>query len=362
MKRRRAGEAGLDWPFVRLSLVMTVTPAEQFGQETQYFFELTPDRILNAVEETGLRCTGRCLTLYAMENRVYEVEIEVDEGSVHSVSDRFRVAKFYRPGRWSREQIEEEHRFLLQLKEADIPVVAPLQLENGSTVGVMKEAGIFFAIFPRQGGRSPDEFADSQLEQIGRLIARVHVVGAQENARHRIQLTPESYGLKNLEILRSLRVIPPEVERQYSECVERLVREIEPLFKGVPVQRIHGDCHVGNLLANDLGMFLIDFDDMVMGPCVQDLWLLLPGSDAEARAQHEVLLDGYEQMRHFDRRELRLIEPLRALRFIHFAAWIAKRWKDPAFPRAFPHFGSGNFWQQQVADLEMQREKIRAQG
>jgi Ser/Thr protein kinase RdoA (MazF antagonist) len=342
---------------------MTVTSNDQWGKETEFFYELTPDRILDAVEETGLRCTGRCLTLYAMENRVYEVEIEVDDPkALPNVSDRFRVAKFYRPGRWSKEQIEEEHAFLRELKAADIPVVAPVPLADGSTVGTMPGSGIFFAIFPRQGGRSPDEFTDDQLERIGRLLARVHAVGAERPAKHRLSLTPESYGLKNLEFLRASRSLPNEVEYQYVKVVEELVKEITPLFKGIKTQRIHGDCHVGNLLANDHGLFLIDFDDMVAGPCVQDLWLLIPGQDQEARAQHEMLLDGYTQMRRFDRKELQLIEPLRALRFVHFAAWIAKRWTDPAFPRAFPQFGTVAYWQGQVGDLQMQLQKIREGG
>lgn len=330
-------------------------------EETQYFFELTPERILTAVERSGIRCTGRILTLNSMENRVYEAEIETEDSEVKSPSDRFRVVKFYRPGRWTKEQILEEHRFLLDLRAQDIPVVAPLAFSGGDTLQKADEIGIYYAVFPKCGGRMPEEMNDEQLEITGRLLARVHNVGAAREAEHRISLTPETYGLKNLEYLLSAGTIVTEVVQQYEETVRNICDAARPLFKKVKLQRIHGDCHLANILWGREGPFLVDFDDMVCGPCVQDLWLILPGRDEEARRQMQVLLAAYESMRRFDRESLGMIESLRALRIIHFSAWIAKRWKDPAFQRAFPDFGSSRYWYEQLQCLREQLEFINSE-
>jgi Ser/Thr protein kinase RdoA (MazF antagonist) len=325
-------------------------------EATQFFFELTPERILSAVETVGLRCTGRCLTLNSMENRVYEVEIEMHDDD--SPSARFRVAKFYRPGRWSEEQIREEHRFLLELQEDEIPVVAPIVFADGSTVQRMPGTEIFFALFPKQGGRNPQELNCELAERIGRLLARIHVVGGRSDAPSRIRLTPETYGVENLRFLRSVNAIPRDLEGQFVEVVGEICERSQRLFSGVPVQRLHGDCHLGNLLYRDDTLFFVDFDDMVVGPCVQDLWLLLPGDDQEGRMLREALLEGYEELRSFDRSTLALIEPLRALRLIHYSAWLTRRWEDPVFPRTFPHYGTPAYWRDLLADLEEQRGKI----
>lgn len=328
--------------------------------KTEFFYELTPDRVLSSVEKLGVRCTGRAFTLYAMENRVFEVEIEVpNEPAIDSPSDRFRIAKFYRPGRWSREALEDEHSFLLELAKIEVPVVAPLHFPDGSTVGELPDTGIFFAVFPKQGGRSLDELSEPQLEQLGRLIARVHGVGLRRRAEHRPVLTPETLGLQNLRFLVDSRVLPEDLRTVYQRIVEQICAMSAPWFAATPNQRIHGDCHLGNVLFNAQGMFLVDFDDLVNGPCVQDLWLIELGRDGEALRRRGILLAGYEQMRPFDRGSLRLIEPLRALRFVHFAAWIARRWEDPAFPRAFPHFGSQEYWRGQLVDLQEQLALIQ---
>lgn len=320
------------------------------SSETRFFFELTPERILDAVELLGVRCTGRCLQLNSMENRVYEVEVELD-GEPESPAERFRVVKFYRPGRWSKEQIGEEHRFLLDLKAADIPVVAPIEFPDGSTLQQVGALEIYYAIFPKVGGRSPDELDSEQLLWLGRLLARIHTVGAQREAKTRLRLNPATYGIENLKYLIDSGVVPRETQAAYRGVVERICTLVEPWFQEVKTQRIHGDCHLGNILWGRDGPFFVDFDDMVVGPCVQDVWLIVPGREEQ---QLQNLLSGYELMRPFDRNSIRLIEPLRALRFVHFSAWIARRWHDPAFQRVFPQFGSGGYWGEQLSDLNDQ--------
>lgn len=329
--------------------------------ETKFFFELTPERILDAVEASGFRCTGRCLTLNSMENRVYEVELEIDEGQVlKSPSERFRIVKFYRPGRWTETQILEEHQFLKDLKEAEIPAVAPLPFSDGTTLHQVPGIGIWYTVFPKVGGRSPHELNPEQLEQIGRLLARMHNVGATKEAPHRISLNPASYGQENLNYLLQSGSLPSDIRDRYKQLVEDICRIIEPWFAKTKMQRIHGDCHPGNLLWGGEGAFFVDFDDMVRGPCVQDLWLLVPGRDEQSVRQMNQMVKGYEQMREFDWDSLRLVEPLRALRFIHFSAWIAKRWNDPAFTRTFTQFGTARYWGEQVSDLQEQLELIQA--
>lgn len=322
---------------------------------TKHFFNLTPDHILQAVERTGLRCTGRCLPLNSMENRVYEVELDLDDPSaVKSPSDRFVVVKFYRPGRWDKSQIQQEHTFLEDLVDADIPVVAPLQNEQGETVHYFPEVELLYCVFPKVGGRSPDELDDEQAERIGRLLARMHGIGAIKDAPTRIRLNPQTYGLDNLKWLVDSGTLPEEHKARYQRAVEMICKISEPWFAATKMQRIHGDGHLGNLLWGSNGPFWVDFDDMVVGPPVQDIWLMIPGRDDYAQGKMRAVLRGYDMMRPLDRSSLRLIEPLRALRFVHFAAWIGKRWDDPSFPRGFPNYGTSRWWQEQVRDLEEQ--------
>ncbi len=327
--------------------------------ETKYFFDLTPDRILDAVEEVGLECTGRVMALNSMENRVYEVEIEVDDPStLRSPSERFRIVKFYRPGRWTEAQIQEEHDYLLDLVAHEIPVVAPLPFATGKTIEKVPDVGIYFSVFPKVGGRSPQELSDEQVTRIGRLLGRMHNVGSSKKAQHRIRIHPQSYGLASLEFLLASNSLPSDIRDRYVNVVRNICELTTPWFDDAEVIRLHGDCHLGNLLWNDVGPFWVDFDDMVRGPAIQDLWLVVPGRDAEARMQRSLLIEAYGQFRPFDHQSLRLLEPLRAMRFMHFSAWIAKRWQDPAFPRAFPNFGTERYWHEQVQDLEDQHRII----
>jgi Ser/Thr protein kinase RdoA (MazF antagonist) len=327
--------------------------------KTQFFFSITPDRVLEAVESGGLRTTGRCIQLNSFENRVYDVELETEEKS-QSPQNR-RIVKFYRPGRWSRDAILDEHQFLADLRAAEIPAIAPLAFSDGSTLKVTPEGEIFYALFPKVGGRAPDELTDDQLIRIGMLLARIHNVGAQRRAPHRVELNAHTYGLQNLEYLLA-HWIPLQFKSQYEKIVRDICEKTEKLFGLLPataIQRVHGDCHFGNLLWNQDGPFFLDFDDMVRAPAIQDIWLLTPGRDADARRQRDILLDGYEQMRAFDRSTLKLIEPLRALRFVHYTAWIARRWEDPAFPAAFPEFNSHSYWADETKDLADQWELIK---
>ena len=310
----------------------------------QHFFTLTPERVLDAVERSGHVTTGLCYPLNSLENRVYEVELD----------DRSRVVgKFYRPGRWGEETIRDEHRALAALREAEIPVCAPLAFPDGDTLHATPEK-IFFALFPRTGGRIPDELIGDEYVQLGRLVARIHNVLGMLRLRHRPSLSPETYGTECLRTILERAPMPAGIQRRYVDAVERLVTLATERFAGIETIIAHADCHRGNLLRGREGWFFLDFDDMAVAPPVQDLWLLLPARARDCKAELDLLLEGYEQFRRFDRGTLGLIEALRGLRYVRYAAWVARRWDDPAFPRAFPDWGSERYWEGQVSDLHDQ--------
>lgn len=329
------------------------------NSETKFFFELGPESVLTAVERNGYATTGRCLTLNSMENRVYDVELLLEE-TPKIPADRFRVAKFYRPGRWTLDQIREEHEFLLSLADHDIPVIAPESDHSGETIHLDPETGIYFAIFPKRGGRAPDELSHEQLAWLGRTIARIHQVGEAKPANHRITMNYESYGYSNLDFLLNEQKIPLELEKPYASIVETIGEKAADWFSEAESIRLHGDCHLGNILWRDSGPLFLDFDDMVMGPPVQDLWLLMSErSGPRAEAEWDLLIENYSTFRTFDYGSRRLIEVLRAMRFIHFSAWIGKRWQDPAFQQAFPYYGTHQYWSEQLRDLEEQWDWIQ---
>jgi Ser/Thr protein kinase RdoA (MazF antagonist) len=317
---------------------------------TQFFFELSPDLVLGTIETHGFMTTGRVLTMNSMENRVYEVEIE---SKSDNPSEHFKIIKFYRPGRWSREQIQEEHDFLLDLKEAEVPIIAPIVFDDQSLFK-LKEIDLNYAIFDKQGGRAPDEFNNEEIEQVGRLLARLHNVGGIQTAPHRLKLTPEVYLHSNLDFLLSNKIIPNHLELSYKNLLEQIYNQSKNRFANIHFQRIHGDCHLGNIIRRGDVFHLIDFDDMVMGPCIQDMWLLLPGRDEYAENLRSKLIASYMDMRDFNFEELRLTEILRTLRMINYSAWIAKRYEDPAFKNAFPFFESPSYWETQINDLREQ--------
>ena len=332
--------------------------SSELSNQKDSFSHLKPEKILDAVESAGFHCTGRCLQLNSMENRVYEVELDMtaaQEEQMESVYEKYKVVKFYRPGRWTEAQILDEHNFTWELTEQEVPVVAPLRnLETQKTLYRLSEEDLWFTIFDKIGGRIQYEISIGQLEQLARMLARLHLVGKQKQAKHRIQLNPETYASQNLNYLIENSILPLDLESKYKSAVAKIIDLSTDLFTHVDIQRIHGDCHFGNVLWGQNGPFWVDFDDMLMGPCIQDIWLLTPNRDAFGLQQREVFLKAYESMIHFDRKSLKLIEPLRALRYIHYSTWIAKRWDDPYFKKSFPHFNSWAYWNEQLSDLEVQ--------
>ena len=309
------------------------------------YSRLTPDMVLAALESVGLRCDGRQLALNSFENRVYQVGIE-DEKPV--------VAKFYRPGRWSDAQILEEHAFVRELAAREIPVVAPLDLGGRS---LFEHGGFRFAVYPRRGGRAPELEDRTTLEWLGRFIGRIHAVGALRRFEERPALDIASFGLEPRDWLLGHGFIPPDLLASWRSVAELVLQGVARCYEragALRTLRLHGDCHAGNVLWTDDGPHFVDFDDARNGPAVQDLWMLLPGERPAMSASLKHLLDGYERFNSFDRRELHLVEALRSLRLLHYSAWIARRWDDPAFPAAFPWFNTQRYWQDRILELREQ--------
>lgn len=319
------------------------------------FGDLTPEFMLDALDAAGLRADGRILQLNSFENRVLQFHLE---------DGRVAVAKFYRPARWSDAQILEEHGFAAELAAAEVPVAAPWTLAGGSTL--FHEQGQRLAVTPRQGGRGPELEDPEVLRWIGRLLARLHGVGRQKPFAERLAWASAAPARTARDWLMANDAIPPEIAPAWDDAARRCLDAIQAAFDSLPglqLTRLHGDCHPGNILwTPDRGPHFVDLDDAVTGPVVQDLWMLLPGQTDESGAARHLLnavLDGYEQIAEFDDRELRLIEPLRTMRMIHHSAWLARRWGDPAFPIAFPWFGTPNYWLDQVAKLREQLEAMK---
>jgi len=331
------------------------------------YADLTPDRMLDALESVGLYGDGRFLALNSYENRVYQVRLE---------DGRTVVAKFYRPGRWSDAQIVEEHDFVAELAEREIPVVGPMVLdasarpdrekhaatEVASTIAptLARFAGYRFAVYPRRGGRAPELDDPETLERIGRFIGRIHAAGGAAPFAERPTLDVEAFGSEPRDWLLRHDFVPAELRPAWTGIVDLAIEAVCAAFDragDVRSRRLHGDCHAGNILWTDDGPHFVDFDDARNGPAVQDLWMLLSGDRASMTRQLADVLAGYEDFAELDRRELQLVEPLRTLRLIHYSAWLARRWEDPAFPAAFPWFGSQRYWQDRVLEL---REQVAA--
>lgn len=310
---------------------------------------LTPDIVLDAVESAGFRGDGRLLALGSYENRVYQVMLD-DAPPI--------VVKFYRPGRWSDAQIAEEHAFALALAEREVPVVPPL-IAHGRTLH--HHAGYRFVLYEKRGGRPPELDRDDVLTWIGRYLARIHVVGAGAPFVVRPALTPANFGDEPRAFLLGGNWLPDDLRDPWSAISAQALDSVKRAYAragDVRSLRIHGDVHAGNVLwsigAAGTGPHFVDFDDSCMGPAVQDLWMLLSGDREMMEHQLAKVLEGYEQFRSFDRRELHLVEPLRTLRLIHYSAWIAQRWDDPAFPAAFPWFNTQRYWQDRILELREQ--------
>ncbi len=333
------------------------------------FARLSPDAILNAIDGVlgpdagvaGLRTSGQVLALNSYENRVFQVGLEAAATAAPAAAPRALIAKFYRPGRWTDAQILEEHAFLEELAAAEVPAVPPLR-RQGRTLH--HADGFRFTLFERRGGRTPELADPAVRERIGRFLGRLHVVGARVPYRQRQALDARTFGREPSAYLLEHGWLPPQLAPVYRDLVAQALEHVDRAFLQVGDprwQRVHGDCHPGNLLWSEAGPepgpHFVDFDDSAMAPAVQDLWMLLSGSRAEMRQQLRDVLRGYELFASLDRAQLMLIEPLRTLRLIHYAAWIARRWRDPAFPAAFPWFPEPRYWEARVLEL---REQIAA--
>lgn len=311
------------------------------------FATLTPDLVLDAVESLGFLSDARVLALNSYENRVYQVGIE---------GETPLIAKFYRPARWSDAAIREEHAFSFELAEHEVPVVAPI-LQGGESL--FEHAGFRFALFPRRGGRAPEPGDLDQLYRFGQLLGRMHAIGASRPFAHREALTVDNFGHESLATLLEGNFVPRSLLPAYESVARDLLARLDALFAGIDYTsiRLHGDCHPGNLLYRDERFHVVDLDDCRMGPAVQDLWMLLAGERQERLLQLAELIDGYQEFHDFAPRELALIEGLRSLRLMHYSAWLARRWDDPAFPMSFPWFGSERYWGEQILML---REQLAA--
>ena len=314
---------------------------------------LTPEVVISAVESTGRLSDARMLALNSYENRVYQVGIDQEEPV---------IVKFYRPGRWSDEQIDEEHRFTRHLLEQEIPVVAPLELDPAAEIPTLGwHAGFRFALYARQGGRAPEFDNLDHLHQLGRFIGRIHRAGLDFPFRHRVAVSLDA-SHRNVEFLLSGGVIPLDLEAAYRAITGEILDALSdrsPDALDVVRLSLHGDCHAGNLLWRDDRPHFVDFDDAITGPAIQDLWMLLSGTDQQRQRQLLEIVEGYDMFHEFNPAELALIEPLRAMRVLHFNAWIARRWDDPAFPLAFPWFNTARYWSEYILELKELRSGLQ---
>lgn len=314
-------------------------------QQDLPFDQLKPDAILEAIDSLGLQTSGRLLALNSYENRVYQIGLE--EGPPV-------VAKFYRPNRWSKDAILEEHEFALRLVENDIPVVPPLKFHNKT---LHHYSDFLFAVYESKPGRAPDISMESDLEQLGRLLARLHLVGQVFPFRYRERLSIANRGVGAQQFILQNKFLPDYLLSSYEQITKQLLDMVEQDFAAhdiVRFQSIHGDFHLGNILSDGQQFYIVDLDDCITGPAVQDLWMLLSGEHDEQQYQLSKIMQGYTQFKDFDGFELGLIESLKTLRIIHYAAWLAKRWHDPAFPQAFPWFNTPRYWEEHIQILQEQ--------
>ena len=313
------------------------------------FDNLTPDRILEGIE-LGMNCqlTGLTSPLPSYINRVYELQ---------SVDEERLIAKFYRPGRWEKAALQDEHDFVLDCAAEEIPVVTPFELSGGGTIG--EYDGILYSVFPKRSGREMDLHTDEGWRRLGSLVGRIHLAGSRREARNRLRMHPETTTLPEVEQLLSGGFMSPRQADRFKDVVSRIVEIALREFEDVDFQRIHGDCHRANILQRpDEGLMVIDFDDMMMGPPVQDIWLLLPDHANHSLHEINLILEGYEQFMEFDDRSLRLVEILRAMRIIYFLSWCSTQVDDFKFQSNFPDWGSEMFWQREIADIEHQYHAI----
>lgn len=316
---------------------------------SQIFHNLSPHLVLDLVEEgLGCRFSNLFRPLNSYINRVFELETADGERM---------VAKFYRPGRWTKEAILQEHGFLFELEGKELPVAVPKLLQGKTTLGCRES--MYFSVFNKFGGRSVDEFSQDQWLQLGRLLGRIHSIGAENTARARITMHPDHSTRAQLDFLLSCNCVAEDQKPQLERAATAIIGATSTLFAKTSLIRIHGDCHFSNVLSRPEGtLFLIDFDDMAMGPPVQDIWMLLPGGLEECLLEFDLFVEGYETFMPFDRRSLQLVEPLRAMRFIHFMAWCAHQVEEEGQTLAIDGFGTREYWQKEILDLEDQLQRI----
>ena len=306
---------------------------------------LTPECLLDAIETTGLRCDGRLTALNSFENRVYQAWLDTGDSV---------VAKFYRPRRWTRAAILEEHSYALELAEAELPVVAPMVL-NGRTLH--EHAGFLFALTPRQGGRTPEFEDEETLRWLGRFIARIHAIGSLADFDHRPTIGWREFGEEPVRYVLNSDFVPPDLRVAYESTALDVIERVKNRWLdagGFATLRLHGDCHAGNILWTDAGPHFVDLDDARMGPAVQDIWMWLGGERDAQQQQLTGIIKGYREFYDFNPMELALIEPLRTLRMVNYAGWLARRWGDPAFPQSFPFFNTQRYWQDHILALREQ--------
>ena len=316
---------------------------------------LTPDAVLDAIESQDYWSDQRIYPLNSYENRVYQVGIE-DKQPI--------IAKFYRPNRWSNEQIQEEHDFTLELAAQELPVVVPIKNDEGATLRhfdtkAQPSSGFYFALYERRGGRAPELDNLEHLEVIGRLMGRMHNIGASKDFVHRPAISLQNFAVDSANFLLDSDFLPSSLRDSYQSLSEDLIIQLKQHFADTPAKqiRLHGDCHVGNMLWRDDAPNFVDFDDARTGPAIQDLWMLLSGDRQQQVMQIETILEAYEEFYAFDAKELKLIEPLRTLRLMYYAAWLARRWSDPAFPHTFTWFNTERYWGEHILSL---REQLSA--
>lgn len=306
------------------------------------FYNLKPDHILDRLDKNGFKTSGHILALNSLENRVYRVGLE-DQSNV--------VVKCYRPGRWSKEQIQEEHDFIFELQKGGLQVLPPIPFANGSTIST-EEDGIPYSIWPLNTGRIVEEFSIDDLPIIGRMLATLHNISDGKSTKTRIPISLQDYAKPALNFILQNGNLSSSLKKYYEQIARATFQEYEHLEHFVPFQRIHGDCHKGNILSSKDGFVFIDFDDHCMGPIVQDFWMLLPFGDESSIQERQIFLEAYKEFRPINESWFRLIPSLRGIRYIYYSAWILKRWEDPSFPNAFPHFGTEEYWEKEVRDLE----------
>jgi Ser/Thr protein kinase RdoA (MazF antagonist) len=328
-----------------LYTVATILPGKEIMTRSEApFSNLTPDFVLDAVESLGFISDARIYTLNSYENRVYQVGIE---------NSQPLIAKFYRPNRWTDEQILEEHQFSLELESLEIPVVPPMVVE-GKTL--FDYQGYRVALFERKGGRAPELDCDDTLYSLGQYLGRIHAAGASHPFVYRPSLTIQSFGEESRQYLLDTQAIPRGLVAAYTTIADQLLDKIRARFELIDytVIRLHGDCHPGNILWREDKPNFVDLDDARNGPAVQDLWMLLSGEPERQRIQLANIVEGYEMFCEFKPKELGLIESLRTLRLMHYAAWLARRWNDPAFPMHFPWFNTDRYWAEHINELREQ--------